>query len=148
MPSLLANSRHRAARPAGPLIHLAILHARYIDAILLGDKTIESRLSRTRRAPFGIVHKGDIIFFKESGGPVRARARVKRALFLDDLDEAQVARVRDRYNADIGGDDAYWQSKRDARFASLIWLVSAAPLAAADSINVPASNGHAWFVGV
>ena len=148
MPSLLANPRHRAARPAGPLIHLAILHARYIDAILLGDKTIESRLSRTRRAPFGIVRKGDLIFFKESGGPVRARARVKRALFFDNLVEAEVARLRDRYNADIGGDDAYWHAKRDARFASLIWLASAAPLPAADAINVPASNGHAWFVGV
>jgi ASC-1-like (ASCH) protein len=154
MPSALTISRRpqpRATtpRPAAPRVHLAILHGRYIDAILLGEKTIESRLSRTRRAPFGLVRKGDVIFFKQSGGPVRARAIAKAVCTFSALTPEGVEALRDRYNAEIGGDDTYWHVKRDAKFATLIWLDDAMPFAGPrDALNVPSSSGHAWFVGM
>src|SRR5260221_7933086 len=51
-------------------IHLAILRHPYLDFILEGKKTIESRFSRRRCAPFGAVSKGDIVLLKRPAGRI------------------------------------------------------------------------------
>jgi hypothetical protein len=53
-------------------IHLAIFVEPYLQFLLDGKKTIESRFSVNRRAPFNKVSKGDILLIKKSGGPVVA----------------------------------------------------------------------------
>ena len=62
--------------------HVAIMKKSWglIPKILSGEKTIESRWYKTRRAPWGKVHRGDIIFFKNSGEPVAARAEARRVM--------------------------------------------------------------------
>ena len=45
--------------------HLAILTPGWIDLILDGTKTIESRFTKVRCAPFGKVHEGDSVYLKE-----------------------------------------------------------------------------------
>jgi hypothetical protein len=40
--------------------------------LLEGIKTIESRFSRARRAPYGVLSPGDIVAVKRPGGPVVA----------------------------------------------------------------------------
>lgn len=128
--------------------HLAILHKRYLDAILEGRKTIESRLSSTRRAPFGCVRAGDVVYFKESGGPVRALARVTRVRSTSDLTPERIDSLRREHGGAIGAGRAYWASKQTSRYATLVWLKGAAALGEeASAIPVPRSMGHAWFVG-
>ena len=56
--------------------HLAILTPGWIDLILDGSKTIESRFTKVRCAPFGKVHEGDSVYLKESGGLVKGMFRV------------------------------------------------------------------------
>ena len=51
--------------------HLAILAPGWIEPILDGTKTIESRFTKVRCAPYGKVHAGDLVYMKESGGPVK-----------------------------------------------------------------------------
>ena len=51
--------------------HLAILAPGWIDPILDGAKTIKSRFTKVRCAPYGKVHAGDLIYMKERGGPVK-----------------------------------------------------------------------------
>ncbi len=59
--------------------HVAIMNPPYlIDRILSGEKTVETRWYKTRRCPWGRIGKGDIIWFKESGGCVRAKAFVSK----------------------------------------------------------------------
>ncbi len=128
-------------------VHLAILHKRYLDAILAGRKTIESRLSRTRRAPFGCVRRGDAVYFKETGGPVRARARVSRVRSIAGLTPRAIAALRREHGRAIGAGASYWKSKRTSRYATLVWFENALPLGEeARAIPVPKSAGHAWFV--
>lgn len=127
--------------------HLAILHKRYLDAILDGRKTIESRLSRTRRAPFGCVRAGDVVYFKESGGPVRALARVARVRSIAGLTPTRIESLRRAHGGAIGAEAGYWRSKRASRYATLLWLRDTAALGEdARAIPVPRSMGHAWFV--
>ena len=50
--------------------HLVILKKPYLEAILSGRKTIESRFTKTKRPPFGQIEAGDRLFLKLSSGPV------------------------------------------------------------------------------
>ena len=65
--------------------HVAIMNKKMglIDKVLDGRKTIESRWYKNRTAPWGKIKKGDTIYFKDSGGPIRARAEVKKVKFFE-----------------------------------------------------------------
>lgn len=102
--------------------HVAVLKTAYIEAILEGRKTVESRLSRTRREPLHAAHAGDVVYFKESSGGYRARARVRRVEFLEGLEPGDVQRLRRRVNEQVLGSTAYWREKRQARYATLVWI--------------------------
>ncbi len=62
------------------MVHLAIMDPKlgFIPAILDRRKTIESRWYNTRRSPWGKVRRGDTVYFKNSGGPITACARISR----------------------------------------------------------------------
>ena len=62
-------------------IHLAVFTPEYIDYILDGSKTIESRFSKVKCAPYEKVEDGDCILMKESSGPVRGWFYVKDVEF-------------------------------------------------------------------
>ena len=102
--------------------HLAILKKPYLEAILDGRKTIESRFSSTRRYAFGTVLPGDRIFLKESSGPVCATATAAAVKNFVDLTPQKVAILKQQYNCHIVGSDEYWQSKANCRFGFLVWL--------------------------
>jgi len=106
----------------GRTVHVAVLQRDGVDAILSGEKEVEARLSKTAAPPFGKVHRGDRIFLKQASGPFRATAKVGRVVSLDHLSEEDVEKLRERYNDVILGPDDYWEDKRGARYATLIWL--------------------------
>ncbi len=62
--------------------HLAILDKKrkILAKIISGQKTIESRWYKSRIAPWDRIKKGETIYFKESGEPVRLKATVSEAL--------------------------------------------------------------------
>ena len=51
-------------------LHLAVLTEPFCSLLLDGAKTIESRFSHVRCAPYGTLAKGDIVVVKKTGGPV------------------------------------------------------------------------------
>ena len=55
--------------------HLALFSPGYIELILIGQKTIESRFSKIRCAPYGKIRQGDVIYMKEIGGPIKGVMR-------------------------------------------------------------------------
>lgn len=103
--------------------HVAVVLPRYVDAILAGRKTVEVRLSMNRCLPWGRVAAGDVVFFKERGGPVRAAARVARVEAFEELTERRVRGLERRYAraADAVG-AAYWGAKRGAAYATMVWI--------------------------
>ena len=77
--------------------HVAIMNPpSLIDRILTGEKRIETRWYRTRRCPWGRIGAGDIVWFKESGGPVRAVAVVEKVEEFE-LEKADVGRLVRKY---------------------------------------------------
>lgn len=125
-------------------VHVALLHREHIDAILSGKKTIESRFSRTRRAPLHAVSPGDVVYFKQTSGGYRASARVKRVQFHEGLSSGDIQSLRRSLNDRVLGGRAYWTSKRDSRYATLIWLDDVRALASGPSIS--RQYGNAWVI--
>lgn len=62
--------------------HVAIMNKAWklIPKVLSGEKTVESRWYQTRRVPWGAIHAGDTVYFKNSGEPVTAEATVSKVL--------------------------------------------------------------------
>ena len=102
--------------------HLVILREPYLDAILAGRKTIESRLTVTRRAYWGRVLYGDKLFLKQSSGPVCATAKVLKARYYENLTPRQIEQIKNQYNNRILGADEYWHSKSGCRYGVLVWI--------------------------
>ncbi len=123
--------------------HLAILKNVYLNAILDGTKTIESRLTITKRAPFGQISPDDTILFKASSGPVSAVARVAAVKQFENLDPRQIVEMKQKYNHQIQGTDPYWLEKADSRFALLVWLTDVQPI---EPVYINKKDLRAWVV--
>lgn len=107
----------------------------------MGRKTIECRLSRTARVPFQAAHSGEIVWLKESGGPIYGRALIGQVMFVDQLTARKLAHIHRRYNRWILADDAFWRSRRNCRYLSLIWLEQVQPVV---PFRIDKNDRHAW----
>lgn len=73
-----------------------------------------------------------------------ATALAGEVLSFDGLAPAGVAKIEKRYRRAIGGDDAYWRSKRDSRFATLVELTQVEPIDVGPTYKV--AYMKAWYV--
>ncbi len=108
--------------------HLAILLPRYLRLILSGHKTVECRIARRPIPPHGTIDPDDMIRLKQSGGPVYGVAQAARVKTYDDLDAADLQRLRRKNGRAICAEAGFWQAHRRARYATLIWLKDVRPL--------------------
>jgi hypothetical protein len=105
--------------------HLLILHKPYLDLILAGSKTVESRLSKRRHPAASRLRQGDRLFLKQAGGDVRGVAVAGSITEFRDIPHGGVARLAQEWWPHVvggGPDDPYWLAKHDARFALFIEL--------------------------
>lgn len=127
--------------------HVAIVQAKYVRAILDGTKVVESRLSMTKSAPFGRVEPGDVIHFKETGGAFGAVATVAGVMTFEDLHASDVRLLSRRYGSQVAASAEYWEERRDAKYATFVWLADVR-----ESHHVPAGFAPtpgaraAWYV--
>jgi len=100
-------------------IHLAVFVEPYLTFLLQGKKTIESRFSVNKHAPFEQIQQGDIIVLKKSSGPVCGVCRVAHVWFyrLDPNTWSEIERYTEKLCMD---DSAFWEKKKAASFATLI----------------------------
>jgi ASC-1-like (ASCH) protein len=123
--------------------HLAILKKQYLDAILAGRKTIESRLYQTKQKWLTRVSAGDRIFLKASSGPVMATAIVDKVKYYENLTAGQIAQMQKQYNQQILGDEQYWRDKTNSRCGILVWLKDVRPI---PHQFIKKFDWHAWVV--
>jgi ASC-1-like (ASCH) protein len=123
--------------------HLVILKKTYIDAIVDGRKTIESRFYQTRHRWLSQINAGDKLFLKASSGPVMATATVADVKHFDNLTARQVAELQKQYNQQICGDEQYWRDKKNSRFGVLVWLKDVKQI---DPLSIRKFDWRAWVV--
>jgi ASC-1-like (ASCH) protein len=102
--------------------HLAVIHDQYLTALLEGRKRIECRLSSVRKPPFEQAAAGDLVWFKQPSGPVRAVGCVGAYEFVRVSGEADVARIAREHGKDIQAPAAFWKNTDWARYVSLLWM--------------------------
>jgi ASC-1-like (ASCH) protein len=103
-------------------LHLAIFVEPYLTFILEGKKTVESRFSSVRCAPYDKVRTGDVILLKKAGGPVSGICRVDSAWFYE-VDRSSLKEIRREFAAQIcPADSDFWSAREEKSFATLISL--------------------------
>lgn len=112
----------RLADDTSVAVHVAVMVEPYLSFVVDGRKRIESRLTKNRIAPFGRAASGDIVLFKRSGGPITAVAFVGRVLHRETRSSEEVGVLASRYADGLSYEVGYADSKRDARYATLLWL--------------------------
>jgi ASC-1-like (ASCH) protein len=124
--------------------HLVVLKRPYLEAILSGRKTIESRFMRTSRAPFAAVAAGDRLFFKVTSGPVCATGRVREVMTFENLTAGGIEQIKQTYNDRIIAPDRYWdEKKRHCRRGVIIWLDRVKPI---EPVWIDKKDWRAWVV--
>lgn len=107
--------------------HLAIMYKPAIEAILSGQKTIETRFSKNRIVPFGEVHVGDVVYIKPPGEDLVGQFRVKKVFSFDGLTPADIDKIFKDFGKQISvgdkvEDEKYKSDKKDSRFGTIIFI--------------------------
>jgi hypothetical protein len=104
------------------VIHLAVFVEPFLQFVIEGNKTIESRFSTNRCAPYQSVRPGDVLLLKRSSGPVVAIAEVGQVWFYE-LDASAWRIIKREFGPLLRIDDPeFWRQKSSACFATLMRL--------------------------
>lgn len=125
--------------------HLAIFKGNGGELILLGEKTIESRFSRRKDPPFSQISSKDLVYIKPSGKDVIGQFKVKKVIFYDGLDEADIKEIRLKYARFMVVDTEYWKKNSDAKYGTLIFIGTSSRFITAP-IKIPKKDLRGWVV--
>lgn len=107
---------------SGNAVHLAIFVEPYLRFILEGRKTVESRFSSRRCAPYQKVQVGDILLLKRSSGPVVGLCEVASVWFYR-LNPESWDNIKKEFAQDLCVQDpGFWEARSHALYATLIRL--------------------------
>ena len=123
--------------------HLIVLKPQYLRLVLEGTKTLECRLSRTRRLPFGAVKVGDTLWLKRSAGPILAKARAKRVTSIELDGSTSLCDIESRYAVELGADPDFFRDRARVRYATLIRFDHIRRIPA---MRIEKRNRHAWVI--
>jgi hypothetical protein len=124
-------------------IHLGVFTQPFLQFVLDGSKTIESRFSVNRCAPYRAVHDGDMLLLKRPAGPVVAVAEVAQVWYYE-LDANAWAVIRRNFGPLLRIDDPeFWQRKASACFATLMRLEH---VVAIDPVPCGKRDRRGWVV--
>jgi hypothetical protein len=103
-------------------LHVAIFMEPYLQFILDGRKTIESRFSARRRAPYECIQRGDVVLLKRSGGPIVGISQIADVWFYG-LDPLSWRAIREEFTEALCAQDpSFWEQRQHASFATLMRL--------------------------
>lgn len=108
--------------------HLAIMRKSWglMDKILNGQKKIESRWYSVKYRPWDAIKKGEMVYFKDSGEPVRIKAEVSKVMQFVDLTPRRVKKILDEYGRGDGIEEEkipeFFERFKDKRYCILIFL--------------------------
>ncbi len=121
-------------------LHIAVMRNPYLNFILDGSKTVESRLSKKKIIPYEAVAEGDYILFKKTGGPIVAISTVEKYWYYQNPD---INWCKEKFNSLVLGSDEYWEQKRDAKYASFFLLSEVTKI---QPIVIRKRDGRPWVV--
>jgi len=132
----------RADDRCGGHVHVAVMREPWLKLVLDGQKTIESRFSRTPVAPHGVVQAGDLVLFKRPAGPLCGTGKISGVEFHE-LRDGTAEELRARHSRDLCADDAFWLERSNARYVTLMMLTQVREI---PEIYVNKRDRRGWVV--
>ena len=101
-------------------LHLGVFVEPYLQFILDGRKTIESRFSSRRFAPYKQIQKGDVLLLKKSSGPITGICQVSHCWFYQLDPDSWKSIKQDFAEAICAQDPDFWEQRKSAAYATLV----------------------------
>ena len=120
-------------------IHIAVMSEPFLSYVFNGKKTVESRFSLHRIAPYQKVETGDVVCMK--AGAIVGCFTVAWVRYFD-LTIYPIADIAARYNEVICGNPTFWQRKADKRYATLMGITNAHML---PPVKISKKDRRAWL---
>ena len=125
-------------------VHLAVLLEPYLGFILDGSKTVESRFSKNRIAPFKSVEQGDVVLLKKSSERAISGVCLVHRVWFYQLDPDTWGEIRDVFTSALRAEDpSFWEQRKAAQFATLMRI---SEVKALPPIEVPKRDRRGWVV--
>lgn len=125
--------------------HLAIFKKGVGEDILNGVKTIETRFSKMKIAPFGVISMGDLVYIKPTGKDIIGEFRVKKVVFIDGLEIKDIKEIKETKGEQIAADDNYWERKSGSKYVTLIYIGQVTPFITAP-LKITKKDLRGWVV--
>lgn len=112
---------------SGVAKHLAILSPQTVKQFFSGKKTIETRFSKKRIAPFGQVSVGDLVYIKPPGEEIVGQFTAKKVIYFEGLDESDWLLIKKQFGKKMSlgseeEDQIYLNKNKDAKFGTIILM--------------------------
>lgn len=125
------------------MLHLAVLTGPFLGWLLDGTKTVESRFSRVRCAPYGVLRQGHVVVVKKPGGPVVGTFQAGRVRSYQ-LTPRTVSEIRVGFAGQIcASDDSFWDQRAGCTYAT---LVDVTHVRALPELPFPKRDRRGWAV--
>jgi hypothetical protein len=134
--------------------HLAIYSQQaygddYIAYMLAGLKTIDSKFSFRRTAPYKKLDEGDVIYLKESSGPIRGRVFVSHVVHEELTGPDHLMEFLAPYATQLGiKDEAHlmqvWQQHHDKRYVCQWHMIN--PQSISRPVRINKHDMRSWIV--
>jgi predicted transcriptional regulator len=130
--------------------HLAIMRKSAIETILNGKKTVETRFSKHRIAPFASVSVGDLVYIKPPGDEIIGQFRVKKVFSFEGLTDLDIEEIFKKYKkeislGDLDEDNKYPESKKGSIYGTLIFIADSERFITSP-IKIKKSDQRGWMV--
>lgn len=107
--------------------HLAIFTPSVAEQILNGQKTIETRFSKHKIAPFGVVEVGDLVLIKPAGTEISGQFWVKKVINFEGLEFDDWQFIKNYYGdqLSLGSselDQKFFADRAKSRYGTLIFI--------------------------
>ena len=125
-------------------VHLAVLLEPYLKFILEGSKTIESRFSKNRIAPYRAVESGDVVLLKRSASKSVSGLCIVRSAWFYQLDNENLQVIKSEFSAGLRAEgSSFWEERQSARFATLMRIAEVYQL---PPIEIQKRDRRGWVV--
>ncbi|MGH3631412.1 MAG: hypothetical protein ACRDRL_28735 [Sciscionella sp.] len=121
-------------------LHIACMVEPFLDYILEGKKTIESRFSKPLIPPYQRVTVGDVVLLKS--GPIVASFRTTSVDFIE-LNGREFNRLIKDYSAALCANEEFWKVRADKRYATLLGISDVQQLT---PLRVNKHDRRGWMV--
>jgi hypothetical protein len=125
-------------------LHLAIMREPFLGELVAGRKTMESRLSRVRCAPWGEIERGDLVAVKAVAGAVMAVFLTGEVQSLELHRRSTLEALRLQHSEALRATEAaFWEERAEARYATLIRIAAVTPI---KPLAFPRRDRRGWVV--